>query len=499
MQNNLTQLLQEQRLCYTSGQTRSIQVKLKALTCLQDSMKQYENEIVDALYKDLNKCKEEAYLSEVFQIYEEIKSAKEWIKQLDKVKSVKTPLSHFGGKSEIYYEPYGVVLIVSPWNYPFNLSLSPLIGAIACGNCVVLKPSEYAPNCAKILEKILQEVFSINHVAVIQGDSAAGEALLQQKFDYIFFTGSVNVGRIVMQEAAKMLTPVTLELGGKNPCIVEDYKDSSIAKRIVWGKLLNVGQTCTAPDYLLIRKDLKDEFVSKLIESIISLYAPNVESKKNMHDIALSIISNKEYGKIISPRHFKRIISLFEDTKNKLGSDSIIFGGVNNEELLKISPTLIEMGDILSYTPNNTADSKDANLYSMRILHEEIFAPILPIFTYNNLDECKEFIRSFQKPLSLYLFSDDKQKQRDIIESISFGGGCINDCIIHLANNNLPFGGVGNSGMGNYHGKYSAKTFSREKAIYKAPNIDLPLRYPPFNKKIFGLSKISISRKIFGV
>lgn len=389
-----------------------------------------------------------------------------------------------------------MVLIISPWNYPINLSLSPLIGAIACGNCVILKPSEYAPHCASVLAKIVQSAFESTQVAIVQGDSTIGASLLEQKFDYIFFTGSVNVGRIVLQEAAKKLTPATLELGGKNPCIIQDYKDSvTTAKRIMWAKLLNAGQTCTAPDYLLVRETLKEELIAQLIESMTSLYAPHA-LKQSESELQISILNNQEYGKIISHRHFERIISLFEDTKRILGQDCVIFGGKSDEKALKIAPTLLDMGNIRDYIskPDSINPKRD-----MRILHEEIFAPILPVFTYHDLSECRAFIQSFEKPLSLYIFSDDKCKQREFIESVSFGGGCVNDCIIHLANNHLPFGGVGNSGMGSYHGRHSAKTFARKKAIYTAPHFDLPLRYPPFSKKLFGLNRLTILRKIFGV
>lgn len=491
MQQEISTIIQEQKQYFLSRATQNLTARIHLLSLLEKTIKKYENEIINALFLDLNKCQEEAYMSELIQVYEEIKAAKKWIKTISKPKIVKTPLSHFGGKSKIYYDPYGVVLIISPWNYPINLSLNPLIGAIACGNCVVLKPSEYAPNCARILEKILQEVFSNNHVAVIQGDSEIGAKLLEQKFDYIFFTGSVNIGRIVMQEAAKNLTPISLELGGKNPCIVEDSTNLKItAKRIIWGKLLNTGQTCIAPDYLLIKEDLKDAIISELINAIVSLYAPNAQ------DIIPAILSNQEYGKIISLRHFKRIESLLNNTITNLEEECIIFGGILEESKLKISPTLINMGDINTYLE---AQKNNDALCKLNILNEEIFAPILPIFTYKNLEECKTFIQGFEKPLALYLFSNNKDKQNHIINTLSFGGGCINDCIMQVANNHLPFGGVGNSGIGNYHGKYSAKTFAREKSIYQAPFFDMPLRYPPFKKKIFGFEKIKTLKKIFEV
>ncbi len=488
-----------------------IQARLYMLDALNSCVKKYEDQIYNALYEDLGKSQTESYITEIMQIYEEIKFAKKWLKAQMRIKAVKTPLSHIGGKSKIYYSPYGIVLIISPWNYPFHLSLIPLIGAIAAGNCVVLKPSEYSKNSSMILESMLKEVFESKFVHVFCGDKSMGEALLQERFDYIFFTGNMNIGRIVMQHAAKHLTPITLELGGKNPCIVQDCRDiQKVARRITWGKFINAGQTCVAPDILFIKEQLYDDLIIHIKKSLQAFYAPN--ASVDSVDLHKYILDSSDYGRIISKRHFYRIISLLDDVIQKGYNKNITFGGVINHDTMQLSPTLLEFGNLentialqdndmnklQTHTDKSIKDSNCNNLLSLRIMQEEIFAPILPIFAYRDIESCLEFIKLFDSPLALYLFSDDKKLQDYISRSVTFGGGCINDCVLHVANNSLPFGGVGNSGMGVYHGKFSMETFSRKKGIYISPiSFDMPFRYPPFNKKIFGLDRLKILKWLF--
>lgn len=504
MQNAIKSLFALQKDNFQSGATQGAGFRKQALDTLKTVVKKYEDEILEALALDLDKNPKEAYFSEITQIYEEIKVAKKWVKTYAKAHRVKTPFSHFGGKSMVYYEPYGVVLIISPWNYPISLSLIPLIGAIAAGNCVILKPSEFSLNSTKVLQKIVNECFETSFVEVVCGDKDVASILLQERFDYIFFTGSVEVGRIVMQEASKNLIPVTLELGGKNPCILEDFNDLSLAtKRIAWGKFLNAGQTCIAPDFLLINNQIAAKAIDSLKANITRLYAHEYRGANKQ--IAEAILQSSDYGKIISKRHFNRAWGLLEDAVSKNKGD-IIFGGMKDEKKQRISPTLIDLGhvsQIVEGYDNLDSTVKKAcrikkDIASLRLLQEEIFAPILLVIRYDSLQECIDFIRYFEKPLALYLFSQDAKKQKMIIDSLSFGGGCVNDCIMHVANKYLPFGGVGNSGMGAYHGKYSARTFCREKSIYFSPNFDLPLRYPPSNKRYFGLSDLKIARWLFG-
>lgn len=521
MKQKISLILHSTRLYFQSGTMRTVSARIQALHVLQKCIKKYENDILHALYLDLGKSQAEGYMSEIAQVYEEIKSAKKWVKKYTKPKKVKTPLSHFGGTSTIHYEPYGVVLIIAPWNYPISLSLSPIVGAIAAGNCVVLKPSEYAPKSAEILERIIAESFDANCVSVICGDKDVASLLLQERFDYIFFTGSVAVGHLIMQEAAKYLTPITLELGGKNPCIIEDSTTIRTAtKRIVWGKFLNAGQTCIAPDILFVNAAIKDEVIQNLKRNIAELYLDRRDHVPNLLDSSIQkeIMQSKDYGKIISLRHFERCRNLLQDVKEKGGEDTIICGGLTCEDSLKIAPTLLDLGkleDILHnvgqsnnasvsnvHTTPSFSDTHNQSAFSpltLKILQEEIFAPIMPIFVYDSLQACLQFIQTFEKPLALYIFSNDTQKQNYIIQNISFGGGCINDCIVHVANNHLPFGGVGNSGIGSYHGIHSARTFCRQKSIYYAPTLfDIPLRYPPFDKKFLGFKRLKILRWLFG-
>ncbi|PYG90359.1 aldehyde dehydrogenase (NAD+) [Ruminiclostridium sufflavum DSM 19573] len=378
------------------------------------------------------------------------------IRRLAKYRRVKTPLMLAGGSSHIAPEPYGTVLIIGPWNYPFQLVMLPLAGAIAAGNCAVVKPSELSPNVAGIITKIINKNFDNEYIFSAEGGIEMSEQLLAQKFDYIFYTGSTTVGRIVMEAAAKNLTPVTLELGGKSPCIVDkDTNLDNAARRIAWGKLLNCGQTCVAPDYLFVHKEIRDEFIKKLINTSEAFYGSNP-------------IKNEQYSKIINERHFNRLLSLID-------KQNIIYGGNYDKERLKISPTVI-------YPV--TKDSK--------IMQDEIFGPVMPIMEYENIDEVIGYINDRPKPLALYFFSKDKGRIRRVLKETSSGGVCINDTVNHIASAGLPFGGVGDSGMGSYHGRATFDTFSHKKSILKSQLIfDLEMKYPPYDvsegfiKKVF--------------
>ncbi len=440
---NIKEIISGQREYFNSGKTKDVLSRINNLRKLKETIKENEKLIAEALKKDLNKSELESYLSEIGFVYEEINQATKNLNSWVSPKSIRTPLTHFGSNSHVYYEPFGIALIISPWNYPFQLAIAPLISAIAAGNCSIIKPSEISPNVSKIVKKVIEETFSSNFVAVIEGDAETSTALLNEKFDYIFFTGSTNVGRIVMEKAAKYLTPITLELGGKSPCIIHHDANLKLsAKRVIWGKLLNAGQSCIAPDYLYVHENIKDQFIIYLKQYIEELYGKN-------------ILDNEDYPKIINKGHFERL-------KNFLSDGQIISGGNFDEKKLKIEPTIIDKID-----------------WSLPVMQGEIFGPILPIIEYSDITEVIKTIKDQPKPLALYLFSSDKDLQNNIIMNISFGGGCINDTIYHIANPHLPFGGVGNSGMGYYHGKHGFYTFSHRKSVVKQTTLfDLPIRYP---------------------
>lgn len=452
---NIEMLLERQRSFFEKGSTRNIDFRIRQLLHLKKSIKNNEPQILEALKKDLNKSPFESYATEVGMVLEEINYLLKNIRRLAKTERVRTPITQFPSVSRIYKEPYGSVLIMAPWNYPIQLSLSPLAGAIAAGNCVILKPSEYAPHSMAVLKKVVEEVFPEKYAAVIDGDMEVNKQLLQCKFDYIFFTGSVAVGKIIMSEAAKNLTPVTLELGGKSPCIVDETADIALAaKRIAWGKFLNAGQTCVAPDYILVHEKVKEVLILELKKQISKLYGN-------------SPIHNEEFPKIINERHFNRLLSLIEEEK-------VLFGGKYNRELLKIEPTVLELDNAESI-----------------IMKDEIFGPLLPVLTFRSMKEVKSFVNSRPKPLALYLFTTSKGNEGYIMKNTSFGGGCVNDTIVHLATTSMGFGGVGESGMGSYHGNLSFSTFSHSKSVLKKSNIlDIPLRYPPYKNKINLLRKI---------
>lgn len=437
-----------QRKYYETQKTKSWKYRMAALNRLEDAIVKWEPEIEKALKKDLNKSTFETYMTEVGMTLAELRYVKKHLKQWMVDKRVKTPLAQFPAKSYVKSEPYGVVLIMSPWNYPFMLCMEPLVGALAAGNCCVLKPSNYSPSVSAVIKEMIEETFPEKYVAVVEGGRAENQSLLEQKFDYIFFTGGVQVGKLVMKKAAEHLTPVTLELGGKSPCIVEKTADLKLAaKRLVFGKFLNAGQTCVAPDYLLVQKEIKEEFLKYVLYWIEKMYGKDLEQRES-------------YPKIINEKHFNRISQLIK-------GEEILIGGTVDADSLQISPTVLDR-----VSPESP------------IMQEEIFGPVLPVLEFENIQEAEEFVRKRPHPLALYLFTGDKQVERRITEHLSYGGGCINDTIIHLATSYMGFGGVGNSGMGSYHGKESFDTFSHKKSIVKKYNwLDNPVRYVPYGEQ----------------
>lgn len=432
-----------------------IKYRKESLKKLLHVITKHEDAIIKALYDDFKKPAFEAVLTETNYV---ISDLKETIKNIDswaKPKRVSASFLNFPSSDFIYSEPYGNVLILSPWNYPFQLAMCPLVAAVAAGNSVTLKPSELTPNTAAILSKIIRETFDIKHVEAITGDATIAQNLLSKRWDYIFFTGSVAVGKIVAKAAAVNLTPVTLELGGKSPCIVDETANLELsARRIVWGKILNAGQTCVAPDYILVHHKIKDTLVQFLIQEIEKALGTNPEL-------------SPDYARIINLKNWQRQLSLLENQK-------ILFGGQSNRDSLYLAPTLLDEPEMDSL-----------------VMQEEIFGPILPLISYQSKADVEKIILSFEKPLSLYLFSQNKSFIEEVLQKYSFGGGCINDTVIHLANNRLPFGGVGNSGMGAYHGKLSFNIFSHKKAIVKKGTwLDLPMRYAPYKDKLKSIKKL---------
>lgn len=443
----IKELINKQRKFYSSNISKDLKFRIQNLKLLKSIIIKYEKEIQEALRLDLGKSETEAYMTEIGMVLDEIKYNIKHLAKWAKKKYVSTPLSQFPARSYRIPEPRGLVLIISPWNYPFLLSIQPLIGAIAAGNCVIIKPSEYSVNTSKLLKKILTEIYSEAYVTVVLGEKEVAQELLKEKFDYIFYTGSTKIGKIVMEAAAKNLTPVTLELGGKSPCIVDEKCNVELAaKRIAYGKILNSGQTCVAPDYVFVHQNVKEQFLNCLIKYLKNFLGENA-------------LNNSDYPKIINEMQFNRIISLID-------KEHVIYGGGYNRNILKIEPTILTIKDMTS-----------------KVMQEEIFGPILPIIGYNNLDYIINYININPKPLALYLFTNNKKIEKRILKEVSYGGGCINDTIIHLANKKLGFGGVGNSGIGEYHGKFSFDTFSHYKSIIKKSNhIDLPVRYHPYSK-----------------
>ena len=454
MDKSLKSIIDNQINYFSSKKTIDIASRINSLKKLLKEIKASENEIELALYKDLGKSKGESYLTEINFVYTEINIALKNIKKWTKRKAVKSSLINFPSSDYIVPEPYGLTLHISPWNYPFQLSIAPLIGAVAAGNTVVLKPSEYSKNTSLLLEKILSNVFDPGHVVVVNGGVDISTKLLEFKWDYIFFTGSIGVGKIIAKAAANNLTPTTLELGGKNPCIVDETASIEIsAKRIVWGKFTNCGQTCIAPDFIVVNKKIKNKFIDALKKQIVKIYGNNV-------------VDNDEYGRIISDKHMNYLVSLLE-------KENIIHGGKFNFDDKFFEPTLVEINNLES-----------------KIMEDEIFGPILPIIDYDDFKEVHDIIKKYSHPLALYIFTKKKEFGRKFLESYPFGGGAINDTVMHIANDRLPFGGVGQSGMGKYHGESTFNTFSHFKPYLNKPLwIDPPLRYPPFKNKINFLKK----------
>lgn len=437
-------LLKEHRSFFNSQKTKSVTFRLQQLQKLKKAIDKYEKKIEKALWKDLNKSKEEAYLTEISIVKNEIKFHQRNLKGWAKPKSVPTPLQLLPSKSRIHYEPLGVSLIVSPWNYPFQLLINPLIGAISSGCCAMIKPSPDTPTVAIVIDEMISDFFPKDYISVVHGAKETNTHLFSKKFDLIFFTGSPKLGKIVMKAAAENLTPVILELGGKSPSIVDANANLNIAaKRIVWGKFINAGQTCIAPDYLWVHESVKEKLVEKMIQSINEIYGNNAEE-------------SAFYPRIVHQTAMDRLISLLNDGQ-------ILYGGNYIKEKRYIQPTLLEPSSI-----------------DVPIMQEEIFGPILPILTFNEISEVINYINSNEKPLAFYYFGKNKTA-RNVIEHTTSGGACINDTLMHVANHHLPFGGVGNSGMGNYHGKESFMAFSNKRSMIKTPTwIDVPFKYPPF-------------------
>ncbi len=443
-------LLQKQKGFFESGKTRNISFRLDVLTNLYKMIESNESKILDALKKDLNKSTTEAYTSEIGYVLKEIQIAIKQLKKWSKPQRVKTALINQPGSSFIHHIPYGTVLVISPWNYPFGLLFTPIVGALAAGNCVIAKPSEIAVNTSHLIYSMIKDNFHEEYFAVVEGDAEVTQSLINDKIDYIFFTGSTNVGKKIMKSASIFLLPVTLELGGKNPCIVDKEVNLEVsARRIVWGKFFNAGQTCVAPDYLVLHKDLKDSFLP-ILKSTIDEFYPDRDN----------------FSHIINTKHFDRISALMVEGK-------IISGGIKDKENLYISPTVITDID-----------------WNSKIIQEEVFGPLLPVIFYDNLDDVLFNCSKKSKPLCIYFFSDDKLQQEKVINQSISGSVCINGTIHTIMSHELPFGGVGASGMGNYHGKASFDTFSQKKSVMKKSFLfDQKFAYPPYKTTLNLLKK----------
>jgi aldehyde dehydrogenase (NAD+) len=432
----------------------SIEYRKETLIKLLNALTINEDKIIKALYDDFKKPAFEAVLTETHYVLSELKDTIKNIHKWAKPKRVLPSITNFPSTDYIYKEPYGKVLVIAPWNYPFQLAFCPLIAAVAAGNQVVVKPSELTPNTSQIIAKIIKDTFDENHVKTVEGGIETSEQLLKQRWDYIFFTGSVAVGKIVAKAAAENLTPVTLELGGKNPCIVDETANLKLAaKRIVWGKFINAGQTCIAPDYILVSEKVKSKFVDYLKAEINHAYGENPEL-------------SPDFARIVNKKNWNRLVKM-------LNNENIIFGGITNPKDWFITPTLLD----------------EPKLESL-VMQDEIFGPILPLLSFQTDSEISTIINRYDKPLSLYVFSENKLFIKKIIQEYSFGGGCINDTVVHFSNNRLPFGGVGMSGIGAYHGQLSFDIFSHKKAIVKKANwLDLPIRYAPYKEKLKSIRK----------
>ena len=449
---DITSIIEKQREYFGTGATLDVKFRINSLKKLKKAILDNQEKIAEGLKKDLGKGSFEGYMCEIGLCLSEISYMLKHIKRFAGEKTVYTPLAQFHSRSYKKPSPYGVTLIMSPWNYPFLLTIEPLIDALAAGNTAVIKPSAYSPATTEIIKNLIEKCFDRKYVAVVTGGREKNTALLESHFDYVFFTGSQAVGKTVMKSCSEYLTPCTLELGGKSPCVVDRTADIKLAaKRIVFGKYLNCGQTCVAPDYIYCHESVKDKFVEEVKKQIILQYGENV-------------FENNDYGKIINEKHFNRIKGLIDDKK-------VVFGGKTDSETLRIYPTVMD---------NVTFDDK--------VMQEEIFGPVMPILTYKTTKEAIDKINSMPHPLALYIFSKDKKVINKFTAKCGFGGGCVNDTIIHLATSEMAFGGFGESGMGGYHGKAGFDTFSHYKSIVDKKNwIHLPMRYQPyksFNDKL---------------
>lgn len=452
--NSISQIIQQQRQFFNTGKTQDIEFRITQLKRLKQAVLDSKDEVIAAVKADLSKPAFETYLTEIGSVRDidhTLKNIKNWAKP----QKVSTSFDQFPATAKIYPEPLGVVLILSPWNYPFNLIISPLVAAIAAGNCVIVKPSEIAANTSKVVASLIAKTFDPQYIAAVEGGVETSQQLLAEKFDHIFFTGGTAIGKIVMEAAAKHLTPVTLELGGKTPCIVDtDIDLETTARRIVWGKFINTGQTCIAPDYLLVDRQIKPALLEKIQATVKEFYGENPAQ-------------SPDYGRIINQKQFDRLVSFLEDGK------AIVGGKVISEERY-IAPTVL-----------------DEVTWDAPVMQEEIFGPILPVLEYDSIIEAIAKINERPKPLALYLFSRNSAYQKQVLQQTSSGGVCLNDTIMHIGVADLPFGGVGNSGMGSYHGKAGFDTFSHRKSVLKkAFRFDLNWRYAPYEGKLDLLKKL---------
>ncbi len=441
----IKELVELQRKYFFSGATLTYAARMDALERIRTALDKYAPDLRRALYQDLHKAASESDMAEIAMTRAELNYCMKHLKGWMRREHVKTGLANFHATSFTVAEPYGVTLVMAPWNYPVLLCMEPLINAVAAGNCVILKPSAYAPHVSAVLAEMLSSCFKPEHIAVVEGGRAENNELLEQRFDYIFFTGSTTVGKIVLEKAARYVTPVTLELGGKSPCIVDKTANIKVAaRRIVFGKILNSGQTCVAPDYLIVHPAVKEELFAAMKKELITMLGEKP-------------LESEEYPRMVNEKHFARMMGLIE-------GEDVVVGGYGNPETLQIAPTILD---------NVSLDAP--------VMQEEIFGPVLPTLTFETREELLAIIRHFEKPLACYLFTTDKQMERWALAHIAFGGGCINDTIVHLATSEMGFGGVGASGMGSYHGKVGFETFSHRKSVIKKYNwIDMPMRYHPY-------------------
>ncbi len=439
----ILQLVEDQRNYFSSGKPRDVDFRLEQLKALKKAINKYEPEIYKALHTDLHKSEYEAYMTETSVVLTELNYHIRKIRKWAKPKRITTPYFLLPSSSRIYSEPYGCTLIIAPWNYPFQLLINPLIGAISAGNCAILRPSPYTPHVSAILKEMIEKTFPSEYITVIEGSKDENQILLAEKFDHIFFTGSPGFGKAVMKAAAEHLTPVTLELGGKSPCIIDRDADiNAAARRVAWGKLLNAGQTCIAPDHVWVHEEVKEAFVASLIRNIEKFYGEDARK-------------SPDFPRIVNQEAWERLGKYLKEGK-------IIYGGKTDDSDNYISPTLIEDFDL-----------------NGEMMQNEIFGPILPLKQFNEISEVIKYINSRPKPLALYYFG--KENREKLLRSTSAGGVCINDTIMHIANHHLPFGGVGNSGFGKYHGRHSFATFSHEKSVLISRTwFDIPIKFAPF-------------------